>query len=125
MPTAINTHIDWETVYKKHSAALAQLEVMVESNENEMKIELSPGAIEMLFIPVIEMLENDEKVDFADVSTAFQTLVQTMANSPSPKDHSRRRTSFSAIKAFYEAWCNIPPFCSATKPVSEGKAGTA
>jgi hypothetical protein len=112
---ASRTHIDWDEVYKTHGRELARLEEFVESYEKEYQISLTPGAIEMMFIPLVETLETGGKLDFAEVTSTFSVMIRTIKEAPSPKDKKAERSSFSVIRAFWRAWCNVPPFCDDTK----------
>ena len=121
MPTiASRTHVDWDEAYKEHGKELARLEEFVESYEKEYQLSLTPGAVELLFVPLIEVLESGDKLDFLQLTSTFQIVIQTMKEHPNKKDKSEVRSSLSVIKAFWKAWCNIPPLCDETKePVVE------
>lgn len=117
---ARRTHLDWDEAYKEHGTELARFEEFVESYEKEHKVSLTPGAVELLFVPLIEILDSGGKLDFLQLTSTFQILIQTMNEHPSIKEKSRERSSLSAIKAFWKAWCNIPPLCDETKePLAE------
>ena len=117
-----STHLDWEAAYKDHGSELARLEEFVESYEKENNLSLSPGAIELLFVPFIEILESGKKLDFIQVTTTFEILIATMKEYPSNRENNRGRSSLSVIKAFWKAWCNIPPICDETRNEPRGRA---
>jgi hypothetical protein len=107
-------HVNWNDVYAKHGSFLAQCELFLASYEQENQVTLSPGAVDVLFIPLVELLEAGEAVDIGQVTTTFTVLIGTMKNEPSNKDRKQARSSLSVIKAFWKNWCNIPPFCGET-----------
>jgi hypothetical protein len=109
------THLDWEETYKKHGSELARLEQMLESYEKESKISLTPGAIELIFVPLVEILNNQQKLDFDSVSRTFEPLVEEIAAEPDSRDsQSRQRSSLSVVRAYWKRWSNIPPICGST-----------
>ena len=54
------THLDWDETYEKHASELARYEEMLESYEKENNVSLTPGAIEMMFVPLVETLNRGE-----------------------------------------------------------------
>jgi hypothetical protein len=115
---ARRTHLDWEEAYKAHGTELARFEEFVESYEKEHQLSLTPGAVELLFVPLIEILDSGDKLDFVQVTSTFKIVIQTMKEHPSKREKSEERSSLSVVKAFWNAWCNIPPFCDETKEQS-------
>jgi hypothetical protein len=114
---ARRTHIDWDEAYKEHGRELARFEALVESYEKEHHLSFTPGAIELLFVPLVEILESGEKLDFLEVAESFKIVIGVMNKDPSKKERKKKgleRSSLSVIKAFWKSWCNIPPFCDAT-----------
>ncbi len=120
---ARRTHLDWDEAYKEYGSELARFEEFVESYEKEHKLSLTPGAVELLFVPLIEILDSGEKLDFVQLTGTFKILIQTMSEHPSVREKSKERSSLSAIKAFWKAWCNIPPLCDETKEPAEEVEG--
>jgi hypothetical protein len=92
---------------------------------------LSPGAVLMLMIPLIEAarlqgefstrassgLPPELDVDSGRVVQSLASLMREIETSPAAADRliswrpDQRETSLSVIKAFWRRFCNIPPFC--------------
>jgi hypothetical protein len=124
-PTKERTHLDWEETYAKHGSELARYEQMLESYEKEKKISLTPGAIELIFVPLVEILDRQQKLDFVTLSATLKVLVEEIAAEPDSRDPSSQRSSLSVIRAYWKRWCNIPPICGSTgkeeAPKKKGK----
>ena len=82
--------------------------------ERSNDIRLSWGAREMLIIPVVEIIEKDGSVDWRQVDKSIQSLIETIANDKHmdmPYRYSGTINSLNVIRAFFQRFCNIPPFC--------------
>jgi hypothetical protein len=114
--TNIQTHIDWDNAYATYGNQLARFEEFVASFEQEHRIQLTPGAVELIFVPLIEILEAGQAIDEAVVAETFRKLVQTIATEPDKRDRAKGiRSSLSVIRAFWKNFCDIPPLCTATE----------
>ena len=115
-------HIDWDQIYAKYGQELARYEELVQSFETEQKVQLTPGAIEMIFVPLAEVLESGAKLDQRVVAETLRSTLDTVAKEPDARDTGQRRSSWSVIRAFWKNFCNIPPFCGsvAEPPAKSG-----
>lgn len=114
-PTSIVTHIDWEAAYADHGGELTRYEEIVQSFEEEHAIQLTPGAVEILFVPLIEILDTRRELDQRVAAETLRRLFNDISRNPDPRDtQARRRSSLSVIRAYWKNFCNIPPFCAAT-----------
>ncbi len=112
---ARRTFLDWDEKYRTYGSVLARFEEFVESYEKEHQLFLTPGAVELLFVPLVELLDSGEKPSLDQVASTFKTLIHTMKDHPSKRDKSGERSSLSVIKAFWKAWCDMPPLCDQTE----------
>jgi hypothetical protein len=113
--TSIQTHFDWEMIYEKYGSELARYEEIVQSFENEYRMQLTPGAVEIIFVPLIEVLESGSSLDQRELAETLRTVLETVANEPDGRDKAAgTRSSWSVIKAYWRNFCNIPPFCGPT-----------
>jgi hypothetical protein len=64
-PPPSRTHINWDEAYQKHGFELTRYEEMLESYERESGISLTPGAIEMIFVPLLEVLNREKGQNFS------------------------------------------------------------
>jgi hypothetical protein len=110
-PVQSRTHLDWDATYTRYGSQLARYEELLESYEREFGVTLTPGAIEMIFVPVIECLDANEQVDYGRLDRTFGSLVEQMAMDPDGRDSSTTRSSRSVARAFHSLWCNLPPIC--------------
>jgi hypothetical protein len=86
---------------------------IIDRAELENDIRLTRAAREMRTKPILETLQYGEKVEVEDLYRSIQILIRTMADQKPPEGFSARiRNSRSVIRAFYQRFCNIPPFCS-------------
>ena len=85
------------------------------SYERSQGLTLSAGARQLLRVPVIETAEFAEHFDPERTDTSLNTVFKTLADAvPATRaeGNSGFRTSVAVIRAFWENFCNIPPFCS-------------
>jgi hypothetical protein len=82
----------------------------IEQAEYESRTRLTPGAHEMLVIPVMEIMESEGDVDWIEVKRSVSSLVKGIAEDVSLE--SRKPNSIDLIRSFAKNFCNIPPFCS-------------
>lgn len=118
---AERTHIDWEEAYERFSPQLRQVEDFLQSFEKEYGVELTPGAYEMIVVPLVEVLQTGEELNLEMVRNTLEQIVIEVAKEPaardvtlSKKNSQQTRSSWSVIKAFWKRWCNIPPLCDST-----------
>src|ERR1043165_4372349 len=93
--------------------------------ERERNIRLTHAAKELLVLPIIEALNQDDldpkirdRYLVENWQKSISIIIDNMVKSPAYFD--RRNSEFnrfssqSVIKAFAERFCNIPPFCGET-----------
>ena len=75
---------------------------------------LSGPARNMLRIPFIEATKRAGQINQEQADASFDRLLESVRAAPSAEieGNGRLRTSIAVIRAFYENFCNIPPFCS-------------
>ncbi len=89
-------------------SAPALLETFISRAEREFGVRLSLAARDMLTVPIGELVERGDSVDFDSVRESITMLVGTIAESPSAR---ARGDSIAVIEAFAKRFCGIPPFC--------------
>jgi hypothetical protein len=105
----IQTHLDWEEVYEKHGSVLARYEELLESFEREHRLSFTPGAIEILFVPLIEVLEAGQELNYEEVAETLRAVVETLSTDPDERERdTRRRSSWSVARALSKNWRKIP-----------------
>jgi hypothetical protein len=109
-----------------------ELEGFLEEALADLRIEPTPGARLMLLIPLAEAKDRED-FERGNVEHSLNDLLEEMAEKPATvdkdleerkrrnrvgsnreerrRDERRSRSSVSAIKAFSQRFCNIPPFC--------------
>ena len=108
----LQTHLDWDQVYESYKTELLALERILDALETKYSLRLSPGALEALLVPIVEALQEEEKISVERQSESLDLLFQVMRNDPDPRDQGRiSRSSRSVLRAFARTWCRIPPFC--------------
>lgn len=84
--------------------------------EERSGIRLTPGARDMVLIPLAEAARGRRGrfppgLEYA----SLETILRTMREDPSLEDRvdgpGNVRSSLSVIRAFWRNFCNIPPFC--------------
>ncbi|MEI7491322.1 MAG: hypothetical protein WCK92_07985 [Bacteroidota bacterium] len=83
--------------------------------EIEMDIRLTRGSREMIAIPLIELREYDEDINWGEVKKSVKDLVLTMKEYQLQYKSQRKFDSFSLIFSLHKRFCNIPPFCKPTE----------
>jgi hypothetical protein len=93
---------------------------LIERAERENGVNLSWAAREMLVIPVAEQLEEERPIEWRQVENSINKIVAAMREESSESHRSRRgeHNAVAVIRAFYQRFCNIPPFCSPTDETS-------
>jgi hypothetical protein len=110
------THIDWERAYQRFGDKLRQYEELLQALEYQHGIQLTPGAVEVFFVPIIETLDSDSELDEGETTETLRRVMQTVKDDPDERDNIMgRRSSWSVIKGYWKNWCDIPPICRATK----------
>ena len=114
-PPFVRTHINWDEVYKRYGDELTRYEKLIQSFEQEHRMQLTPGAVEIILIPLVEVLESGMKLDQIVVAETLRTLLRDVAEQPDGRDKKAgKRSSWSVIRAYWKNFCNIPPFCGPT-----------
>lgn len=101
----------WNT-YIKDIEAVNSIIVVYEDKTN---IQLSPGAKQVLFIPIIEHLKIGGLIDEKQIDETISEIFSSLETNPDIRDQKlgdKLRSAFSVIRAFWEKFCKIPPICS-------------
>src|SRR5260370_24774966 len=101
LDVGIEIHIDWEAAYTRHGNELKRCEKVLQELEYEHGFQLTPGAVEMMFVPLIEALDSEEiKPTTSVVDATLSKVMQTMKENPDGRDPAKGlRSSWSVIKA--------------------------
>lgn len=75
---------------------------------------LSPGARQILKIPVMESVEFTEILNEDEVAASVDKVLSSVAEEPISRAEGGEslRSSVAVIRSFVKNFCNIPPFCS-------------
>ncbi|CDZ68156.1 Hypothetical protein NGAL_HAMBI2605_64400 [Neorhizobium galegae bv. orientalis] len=86
---------------------------IIQGEEQNLKIKLSQSAKDLLSLPIDEMIISGQQVNWGDVETSIKKLMETLANDTGPgsRDADNNVTSAAVVRAFWEKFCDIPPFC--------------
>jgi hypothetical protein len=114
MPTtARRIEIDWEAVYYEFPEEMGQLDELVSIHESEQGISVSPGALHVLYIPIVEGLQAQEPFELGEINQTLKKIFEAIRGAPDPREEgTAERSSRSMLKAISEHWCGIPPICS-------------
>jgi len=107
-----SVHIDWESAYEQHGAKLRAFESLISNAEKTKGLELTPSAIELLFVPLVDELDEGREIEASVLSSSIDELFDALDKSPDPRDHGQVRSAVSIIRAWHLRWCKSPPFCS-------------
>lgn len=92
------------------------LQEILRKHEEEYEIELTEGAIEMLSIPIFELVQQGRDINLKELEVSLEEIIRSVKEDPAEMDMQRKmifkRSSLSVIRAFWRKFCNIPPFCS-------------
>jgi len=120
--------LDWAKVYERYASEMAKLQKQVRRYETLRNIKLTPGAMEVLLIPFVEELQAGRRLNFIESAKTIKKATDEMAAHPDARDDRDTRSSWSALRAFWKKWCNIPPICGPTndaeKPAAASKRKT-
>jgi hypothetical protein len=100
----------WETYFKD----IETINSIIGEYEEKTNIQLTAGAKQILFIPVIEHLNIGELIDENQIFRTLGEIFSSMETDPDIRDiklEDEIRSGFSVIKAFWDKFCKIPPFC--------------
>lgn len=91
---------------------------IITQQENAANVTLGKAARDLISIPIDELLEAGDQINWDDVESSVRKIVESMAkdSEPGARDKNGKLTSVAAIRAFWTNFCNIPPFC-APRPV--------
>jgi hypothetical protein len=103
--------------WRSSAAVESQLRRIIEESQERFGINLTWAAHEMLVIPIVEVVEQGEKVDFGEVERSVVQLMEEMREEPDlgptiGRNGRRRRDAISVIRGFSRRYCRIPPFCT-------------
>lgn len=90
-----------------------ELESIVDAIAAEHEITLTPGAIAMLTVPMMEERFGRDKVSIDQYRKSVDMLLRFASAEGRRRDlPGRERDSISVIHGFSQYFCSIPPFCS-------------
>jgi hypothetical protein len=124
MPNGIShrTHIDWDEAYDRFQVELTAVEDLLQSLERDAGVSLTPGAIEVILLPLVEILEAGASLDMTQVGETLKKLLEAMQQAPDARDAGMTRSSWSSLRAIWARWCDIPPICGPTRTAPKGSA---
>ena len=102
-------HFGWRHAWR--------VDMFIREQEVEFGIRLTPGARQMLLIPLTELGPKLIEIEWEQVRSSLSALLSSMKEDPAPSEEElfrERRSSLSVIRAFWRKYCNIPPFCQKT-----------
>ena len=105
--------------YGPYGSYEAYMDRLLVELEDRVGIRLTPGAREMLVIPIFEARAQgrfprfDPPFEFrGEEIESLEVILRTMSVEPSRYDREgRTRSSLSVIRALWKNFCHIPPFC--------------
>jgi hypothetical protein len=106
--------ISWKRVRRRYGFLLSRVRRIIERYEEQFQISLTPGAIEVIIIPLVEELEDGRQIDFQELDRSILEIFETLQEEPDWRDREQRqadRSSRSVLKAISYRWCRIPPIC--------------
>jgi hypothetical protein len=106
------THIDWEYAYERFGPELRVFEALLASFESARGLQLTPSAIELLLVPLVDELDAERQVDHAVLIKSLEELFDELEASPDPRDEGQVRSAVSVVRAWHLRWCKSPPFCA-------------
>jgi hypothetical protein len=104
---------DWYYLYN-YSETARKFDELIHIISYKNGVNLSPAAKELLLIPILEQYQINGMLSEFEVEESLYTLIKTVKTNPSvnESENSTKRTTISIIKAYYNKFCSIPPFCS-------------
>ncbi len=104
---------DWYFL-SNYSETSRKYEELIHLLSNEIGINLSPAAKELLLIPILEQYQIKGKLEYWEVEKSLRSILLYAKVEPSVIEsiNTVKRTTMSIIKAFWKEFCNIPPFCT-------------
>jgi hypothetical protein len=106
------TNIDWSSIRATFGVQLTAVEGIIQSLEWSNNFQLTAGAIEILLIPIVQVLEEGASPDMEEVSSSLNRIFLTMVNDPIEAEKGRAtRSALSVLKSLAANSCKVPPFC--------------
>jgi len=97
--------------YSYYSPYAFEIQLRIDRYQDRFGVRLTPGARQMLLIPVVEAYERGDSPDLETVDRSINTIFSTLREE-SPRLPGEQGRAISVIRAFWRNFCNIPPFCS-------------
>jgi hypothetical protein len=94
----------------------ARIYRMIARVERRARVKLTVHAGEMLAIPVMEQVEAGERVDWRRLEVSIVKLINATKKDADRPSHDVNLpvNAIGIIRAFWNQFCNIPPFCRET-----------
>jgi len=115
MATAKESFEEFASLWGTYIKDIETVNSIILMYEEKTNIELSPGAKQVLFIPIIEYLEIGGLIDEKQLDETISIIFASLETNPDDRDlklGDRIRSTFSVIRAFWKKFCKIPPICS-------------
>lgn len=106
--------VDWEKAYADHGPMLLKVEAAISEQETRNALTLTPDAVEALLLPFLIELERLNTIPEHVITSTMQKTFAQLKTSPDSRDKDQTRSVFSVIRAWWKAWCDVPPICKAT-----------
>ena len=89
---------------------------LVERASEMQQVRLTDRAKEMLLVPLLERASQGEPTSRNELLASMERIVREAVDNPASVDAEwfrgeRVRSSLSIVRAYWSAFCNIPPFC--------------
>ena len=106
------TNLDWARVRADYKSQITAVEGLLQGLEVEKEFLLSAGALEVLLIPIVQLLEERKTFDENEIKGSLEHIFTTMKVDPIEGEKGlATRSAISAMKAVAVNWCRVPPFC--------------
>ena len=116
MPQAIlgREKVDWDQAYSEHGPLLRKIEAAIANNETNNALTLTPDAIEAFLLPFLVEVQRRGEIPQDVIDVTVRNTFTQLVKDPDNRDVGTTRSVFSVIRAWWRAWCDIPPICRAT-----------
>jgi hypothetical protein len=108
-----------EALYLEDRLLLANTPLfeIIATAERSSKTRLTRTARQMQIIPIAEQISDGRPVEWTEVEKSVLIILASMREDSSEASRGRFGTlnAIAVIRAFYNRFCNIPPFCSRTE----------
>lgn len=100
-------HVDWEALNEQFPDEILMIEGLLSEFEQEHRCQLLPPAVDLLMLPLAELLLADQRLDETQLRKSIATIFAAMDRASSSPERGGR----DVLAAMAQSWCQIPPFC--------------